>query len=126
MNDINRSEPATKADLKELATKAGLQKLEQTTKAGLVIVKTELTETITRLAIELTKTQADVREIKHDMATKMATKDDISRILSAIDTHTAEAISYRNHDTLRGGKIMEHEARLSGHENRITLLETAK
>ena len=137
MNDINRSEPATKADLKELATKADLQKLEQatkadlqklgqTTKADLVIVKIELTETITRLAVELAKTQADVREIKHDMATKMATKDDISRILSAIDTYTAEAISYRNHDTLRGGKIMEHETKLSNHENRITLQETAK
>jgi hypothetical protein len=60
------------------------------------------------------------------MATKMATKDDISRVLSAIDTYTAEAISYRNRDTLRGGKIMEHETRLTDHENRIALLETGK
>ncbi|MFH1246045.1 MAG: hypothetical protein V1662_06120, partial [Candidatus Omnitrophota bacterium] len=80
--------------------------------------------TIKNIAIELAKTQADVREIKYDMATKMATEDDISRILSAIDTYTAEAISYRNHDTARGNKVMEHETKLENHETRITLLET--
>jgi len=58
------------------------------------------------------------------MATKMATKDDISRVLSAIDPYTAEAISYRNRNTLRGDKIMEHETRLTVHETRLTSLET--
>lgn len=32
---------------------------------------------------------------------QLATKDDINRIMSAIDTYTAEAISYRNRDALR-------------------------
>ena len=144
MNDKNKSEPATKADLKELATKADLQelalttktdlkKLEQATKADLkelaLTTKADLKKlahTVEHLAVELTKTQADVREIKYDMAAKMATKDDISRILSAIDTYTTEAISYRNRDTLRGRAVMDHTTKLSDHESRITALETGK
>ena len=112
---------ALKADIQALAqtTKADIQALAQTTKADLTAVDL-------KLSIAIAKTQADVRDIKHHMATKMATKDDINRILGAIDTYTAEAISYRNRDTLRGGKIIEHETKLSNHENRITLLETAK
>jgi septal ring factor EnvC (AmiA/AmiB activator) len=143
MND-NISAPATKADLRELATKTELKELEQKLTGKIDAVEQKLTgkidaveqkltgridsveTTVKSIAIELAKTQADVREIKHDMATKMATKDDISRVLSAIDTYTAEAISYRNRDTLRGGKIMEHETRLTDHENRIALLETGK
>ncbi|MDP2867125.1 MAG: hypothetical protein Q8O90_12870 [Elusimicrobiota bacterium] len=177
MNDKNKSEPATKADLQELEqrlngkTDSAEQKLngkidsaeqklngkidsaeqklngkidsveqrlngkidsveqrlngkidsvEQ--KLGLKIDSVETT--VNRLAIELTKTQADVREIKHDMATKMSTKDDISRLLNHIDAFAAEALSYRNHDTLRGGKIMEHETKLENHETRLSELET--
>ncbi|MDO8706454.1 MAG: hypothetical protein Q7J84_16060 [Sulfuricaulis sp.] len=44
--------------------------------------------------------------------------------MSAIDTYTAEAISYRNRDTLRGRAIMGHDAKLKDHENRLTVLET--
>ena len=85
MSDNNKSAPATKDDLKELATKGELKGLEATVK---------------NIAIELAKTQADVREIKYDIAAKLATKDDINRIMSALDTYTAEAVSYRNRDTL--------------------------
>ena len=106
MADKTQSEPATKGDLAK--------------------VKIELTETITRLAIELSKTQTDVRQIKDDIATKLATKDDISRIMSAIDAFAAEAQSSRNHDALRGGKIMEHETKLNNHEGRLALLENPK
>ena len=125
MSDTNKSEPATKADLKELAL---------TTKNDLVAglaglrteLKTDLKELEQRLSIELAKTQADVREIKHDIATKMSTKDDISRVMSAIDAFAAEALSYRNRDALRGDKITTHDEQLENHENRITLLETRK
>ena len=110
MEDRTQSEPVTKADLTN----------------GLSSLKTELTETITRLAVEVTKTQADVRQIKEDMATKVSTKDDISRVMSAIDAFAAEALSYRNHDTLRGRAIMDHDSKLKDHENRIILLETPK
>ena len=124
MNDNNKSEPATKADLKELATKTDLNKLAQTTKADLAELKTELNKKINSVAIELAKTQADVRGIKETIATKLATRDDISRLMNHIDAFAGEALSYRNHDTLRGGKIMEHETKLSDHENRLTTLET--
>lgn len=116
MSDNNKSAPATKADLLDLATKADLQNLAQTTKADLADVDT-------KLSIAITKAQADIREIKETIETKLSTKDDISRLLNHIDAFAAEALSYRNHDKLRGGKIMEHETKLSDHENRLQKLE---
>lgn len=109
MEDNTQHEPATKGEL-------------QSVKVEL----TELSKTVTRLAIDLSRTQTDVRQIKDDIATKLATKDDINRIMNALDTYTAEAISYRNRDTLRGGKIMEHETKIINHESRLVLLETHK
>ena len=81
MKDETQFEPATKADLKELAhtTKADLKELAQTTKGDLTKLETvlkgdlnklgsnleakisALTETVTRLAIDGAKTQAAVR-----------------------------------------------------------------
>jgi len=126
MRDKSQFEPATKADLKEFATKCDLID-------GLAALKTELksdisslSETVTRLAIDLSRTQSDVRQIKEDMATRIATKDDISRIMNAIDTFAAEAKSYRNRDTLRGDEIMKHNGTLKNHEDRLVLLETSK
>lgn len=107
MNDNNKSEPATKADLQEL---------EQKLTGRIYSVET----TVKSIAIELAKTQEDVRQIKNDMSTK----DDISRIMNHIDAFAAEASAYRNHDTLRGGKIMEHETKLENHETRLSELET--
>lgn len=74
---------AVKADLKELEQKLNgkIDSVEQ--KLSLKIGSVETT--VNTLAIELAKTQADVREIKYDMATKMSTKDDISRVLKHID-----------------------------------------
>ena len=127
MTDTNNNQPATKGDLAVLKTditnlrvelKTDIQRLDQ--KIG------QLDKTVISLAIELTKTQTDVREIKYNMATNMATKDDVSRLITHIDAFAAEAISHRNHDTLRGGKVMEHESKLENHESRITLLETTK
>jgi hypothetical protein len=116
MEDKTQSEPATKGDLVKLTEAV------TATKGDLV----KLTETVAHLAINLSKTQADVRQIKDDMATKMSTKDDISRVMSAIDAFAAEALSYRNHDTLRGDKIMAHEEKLENHEGRLVLLESPK
>jgi len=81
---------------------------------------------VSRLAIDLAKTQADVREIKETIATKLSTKDDISRVMNAIDAFAAEAVAYRNRDTVRGGKILEHEDKLKNHESRLVLLENQK
>ena len=113
MTETNRSQPATKGDLADLHAelKTDMKNLDQK---------------IDSVAIELAKNQADVREIKYNMATNMATKADVSRILSAIDTFTAEAQAYRNHGTLRGSAIMAHDSKLENHETRLTLLETTK
>ena len=127
MTETNNNQPATKGDLALLKTditdlrtelKTDIQRLDQ--KVG------QLDKTVLSLAIELSKTQTDVREIKYNMATNMATKDDVSRLITHIDAFAAEALSHRNHDTLRGGKVMEHETKLENHESRIALLETTK
>ena len=138
MTETNNNQPATKGDLADLRTvlttditslrtelKTDINRIDQ--KIGQVDQKIgQLDKTVLSIAIELTRTQADVREIKHNMATNMATKDDVSRQITHIDAFAAEALSHRNHDTLRGGKVMEHESKLENHESRIALLETTK
>ena len=117
MKDETLSGPATKGDL---------TKLENVLKGDLTKLETKLTETITRLAIEVSKTQADVRQIKDDMATKVSTKDDISRVLNAIDKFAGMAENYKRKDLERGHMLMEQHDKLENHEGRLTLLETSK
>ena len=150
MIESDNNQPATKNDLTELKTGLNqkIDSVEQKLTDKIDSVEQELTdkidsveqkltdkinsvegrvsnlETITKnIAIDLAKTQSDVRDIKHDMATKMATKDDISRIMNAIDQFSSEYISYRNKDTLRGDAIMRHEKQIANHEKRISSLE---
>ncbi|HAH32385.1 MAG TPA: hypothetical protein DCL44_08745 [Elusimicrobia bacterium] len=113
MKDEILSEPATKGDLIN-----GLAKLD--------IKISALAETVTRLAIDGAKTQADVRQIKDDMATKMSTKDDISRILNAIDKFAGVSENYKRKDLERGHMLMEQHDKLENHEGRLILLETPK
>ena len=125
MTETNNNQPATKGDLADLRTelKTDINRIDQ--KIGQMDQKIgQLDKTVLSLAIELTKTQTDVREIKHNMATNMATKDDVSRLITHIDAFAAEALSHRNHDTLRGGKVMEHESKLENHETRLASLES--
>jgi len=128
MIESDNNQPATKNDLTELKTGLNqkIDSVEQklTDKIDSVEGRVSNLETITKnIAIDLAKTQSDVRDIKHDMATKMATKDDISRIMNAIDQFSSEYISYRNKDTLRGDAIMRHEEQIANHEKRISSLE---
>ena len=125
MNDINKSEPATKADLTNGLTGLRTELNQKTDSLDNKITRLDdkvarLEDVTKNIALDMVRAQSDINDIKE----RMATKDDINRIMSAIDTYTAEAISYRNRDTLRGGKIMEHETKLSNHENRLTSLET--
>jgi len=121
------NQPATKADLKALATKAELAdgltglKTELTRKVDSVENRVARLEDITKnIALDMVRAQSDISDIKE----RMATRDDISRVLNHIDAFAAEALSYRNHDTLRGGKIAEHETKLENHETRLSELET--
>jgi len=111
MSDNNKSAPATKDDLKDLATKTELKELEQ-----------KLTGRIDSVAVEVAKTNLRIDRMENNMMeTLRSFKSDI---LSSIDAFAAEALSYRSHDKLRGGKIMEHETKLTDHETRLTSLET--
>lgn len=61
-----------------------------------------------------------------EVKAQMATKDDVSRIMTAIDIFAGEAKEYRNKDTLRGHHIMAHDDLLKEHEKRISALEQNK
>ena len=115
---------ATKSDLADLRTelKTDIKSLDQKfdQKIGSVENRVARLEDVTKnIALDMVKAQSDISDIKE----RMATRDDISRVLNHIDAFAAEALSYRNHDALRGGKIMEHETKLENHENRLTSLE---
>ncbi len=138
MPDEN-DKPATKADISllraELATKTELREAISllATKTELAAVKTELREDIARLdqkidrvAVALVNTQADVREIRNDMATKMATKDDISRVLSAIDAFAKKSENDHNAVIRHGQILTDVQVGLKDHEGRLKTIETAR
>ncbi|MBU2574948.1 MAG: hypothetical protein KKH28_12810 [Elusimicrobia bacterium] len=83
-------------------------------------LKFELREDIKRVALEVEKIHSRVNRIED----RMATKDDVNRILNAIDKFAADAEFYRKKDMLRVNLLTEHEDELKTHENRISLLES--
>jgi hypothetical protein len=118
MPDDNEK-PATKADI-------SLLRAELATKTELASVKTELTAQINRVVAALVSTQADVREIRNDMATKMSTKDDVGRILSAIDAFANKSENQSKAVALHGHVLTEVQVGLKDHERRIKTLESAR
>lgn len=111
--------PATKADISSLRT-------ELKSDISLLATKTELDrldKKIDRVAAALVNTQSDVREIKNDMATKMATKDDISRVLSAIDAFAKKWDGQSNAVVLHGQTLTDVQVGLKDHEGRLKALE---
>lgn len=98
---------------------ASTQRLDAKIDAVVQRLDEKIEPSIRRLAIELVKTQADVRDIKETMATK----DDVRQVLSTI---TAFAGKYQSHDdamTLHGHAITEMSIALKNHEQRIARLE---
>ncbi|MCG2726984.1 MAG: hypothetical protein L6420_12185 [Elusimicrobia bacterium] len=100
-------------------TKADINKLEQKIDS----VKTELRTEIHSVGITL---QGHIDRIENKMDTKMATKDDINRIMNAIDVFAGEAKDYRRKDADRGHMLMEQHDKLQNHENRISAIEARK
>lgn len=132
MKNNDMSAPATKADLNKLAKTTKVEMTEM--KADITEIKTKLTglnEKIDSVRTELksdinrlegiVKTNTiDILHIKNDIRDirdTMSTKDDINRVMTAIDAFAAEALSYRNQDALRGRAVMDHEKRLVRLEN---------
>lgn len=133
--DISILRTELKNDISLLATKTELREAISllATKTELADVKTELKGDIARLdqkidrvAVALVNTQADVREIRNDMATKMATKDDISRVLSAIDAFTKKSEINGNAVVLHGQALTDVQVGLKDHEGRLKTLESAR
>ncbi|MEK7743562.1 MAG: hypothetical protein AAB578_04170 [Elusimicrobiota bacterium] len=113
MDAANGSPPATQGDLARVESKltAEIEKLD----AKIDGVKSELKADINRVAVELVKTQADVREIK----TAMATKDGISRVLGAIDPFAKQTTDNRR-------TLLVYDDILGKHDTRITALEAKR
>lgn len=112
--DIAAVETSLKTDIARLD-----QKLDQNV-ARLDQNVARLDRNIDRLAAEVVKTQADVRDIR----LTMATKDDVGRILAAIDAFAGKAVAYDQKSISHGAILTEHEDKLREHGRRLVSLET--
>ncbi|MEK7234692.1 MAG: hypothetical protein AAB268_12820 [Elusimicrobiota bacterium] len=135
----DNEKPATKADIAYVKADIVAVRADMTAvraditdvKAdiSLLATKTELAcldKKIDRVAAALVNTQENVREIRNDMATKMATKDDISRVLSAIDAFTKKSEINDNAVVLHGRALTDVQVGLKDHEGRLKTLEAAR
>ena len=144
MRDKNKSELATKSDLADGLTglktelkqdisaldkkidsvEAGLNQKIDSVEAGLNqkidSVEAGLNAKINNVYLEVIKLQSRVGNIEE----KMSTKDDISRVLNAIDKFAATTENYIRKDLERGEMLMKQNDKLQNHEKRLTTLET--
>ena len=124
MPSENTSRPATQADITVLAQ--DIRNLDQKfgqldAKVSHIDVKVEkLDRKNDRLTVELVKTQADILEMK----TIMATKDDISRILAAIDSLSGHMVDNRRTILVYDKILGEHGEKLESHEKRLAFIES--
>ena len=77
------------------------------------------------LVMEIIKTQVDIREVKETMA-GLSTKDDVQRILGAIDSFAGKAQNYDRAATLHGHSLTELDITVKDHEGRIKNLESGR
>lgn len=99
------------------------------TKADVTFLKADigrLDQKIDRVATELVQTKSEVREIKNDLATKIATKDDVDRIMNAIDAFAKKGEIYDRAAVLHGHALVEVQSSLKDHEKRLKTLESAR
>ena len=75
-------------------------------------IRAEMHSLTGRLALAIDKNQSDITDIR----LRMATKEDIGRVLNAIDD-----FAHKNETFDR--KVTVHDTRLNDHEERITRLE---
>ena len=112
--------PATRAELHavEKRLEGKIERLEVKSDSSVQ----RLDDKIDRLAVEVIKTQADVREIKESMATK----DDVSRIMGAIDAFSKQSERGDRAMVLHGQALTEHGVKLQDHDRRIASLESSR
>ena len=106
-------------EINKLSTKDDLNKLDDKVNK----LDDKFDKAVNRLAAEIVKTQSDLREVKDHIETKLATKDDISRVLNAIDAFTVKAKNYDDKALFHGYRIEGLDENVKDHEVRITQLE---
>lgn len=74
---------------------------------------------VRRVAIEVVNVQADVREVKKNMATRK----DIERVLGAIESLSAKTETAMRAIVLHGQVLTEVQVKSKDHERRIKSLE---
>jgi chromosome segregation ATPase len=79
-----------------------------------------------RTAIQVAKLTGDVSDIKVTIATKMATKDDLSLIHTRLDAFLPEIEASRRERALHSDAYMLHQNRLNQHERRLSRLESER
>ncbi|MEW6040692.1 MAG: hypothetical protein AB1633_04150 [Elusimicrobiota bacterium] len=83
-------------------------------------VYNEIKDDIKRLTITILQTNERVNLIEQ----KMATKDDIKQILTAIDSFAHQTIDHERKAIVNTSRIMKLEPQVEDHEKRITALES--
>ena len=105
------------------ATKADLSNTRIELKTDIANLRTELKEDIrtTRhdLALQIERTQNDLREVK----AVMATKDDVSKILGAIDSFAGQVTDVQRAVVLHGQILTEVQVKLADNIRRTEALE---
>ena len=127
MSSSNPS-PVTKTDLiqarRELSDELAQVRSTMATKHDLKCAVDELNGKISRVAMAVVRTQADVSEIKSTMATSMSTKNDINRVLTAIDSIAGKTQDNNRAAIIHGQALTEDRVQLQNHERRIKSIET--
>ncbi|OHC66055.1 MAG: hypothetical protein A2040_03675 [Rhodocyclales bacterium GWA2_65_19] len=127
-NDLRAHETAARKDFKTLESvmRADVQSLRRDTDLGFTGVKADvrrldakIDSATSRLAKEIVKTQADVREIRETMATK----NDVERILVAVQAFAGKAQVYDRAAVLHGHALTEAAVTLRDHEKRLRAIE---
>ena len=78
-------------------------------------IRTDLDVKTGKLALAISQNQADILDIKENMATK----SDIGRVLNAIDSFTQKNETFDRKVIVHDARINDHEARLTRPENPI-------
>ena len=114
--------PASRADLAGVEGRldARIADVEGRLNAKIADVEGRLDAKIGRVAMELVKTQDRLKTIEDTMANK----DDVGRILAAIDVFAGKAVAYDQKSLSHGAILTDHEDKLREHGRRLAALET--
>lgn len=82
-------------------------------------LRPELREDFKKLSLEMEKLNSRVTRLEE----RAAAKDDVNRILNAIEKFAADMELYRKKDSLRTSMLTEHEDKIKALVNRLSQLE---